>query len=579
MRTALAGHPLELLGLASSMLTLLDPREQGPFRPPRSTDRANLIESFVETRIVETTGLLTAIAELCGEEVMSAQIRRELALRRHPLPAWLARLGEATPSGRAVAMVEPLGDGDNILVATRLADGREITAVVFVEHNLGGLVKDAFVVPDGLDAVVAHMRRLSDDPDIVFIELDPADARARITEAIRIAAMTVPPFESEAWPGSRRLVEWMVAKLPEGGRGYEIPQWTERQQRALAKRFFASEFGTKLDDPLHREMLEHLLWFGTSYSTGDPLHWSPIAVEILLLDWLPRKIVDSADRLAAVPEVLRAFVRFCHAERGIRPSLTDTVLDAISNYEKDYLDAISQPRLQGPGALLAQMGAVNPDAAEEWMFDPDEDFDGPDEESYARDVADIMLEHLASLVGGAAVLDHLDTAPLPDEEFAWDVVPTDIRDRVAEVLALTDQCCEELLDEEYRTATRRLLADVAAGDPAIFRRKSRADTGAASICWLVASDNALFGTSWLRTSARMPKLTYVKDLFAWFGLGPTFSAGTRAATMVRALDFNAPRDSISSHLGSPRYLTGSRRAEVVELRDRHRATLAASQDA
>ena len=38
-------------------------------------------------------------------------------------------------------------------------------------------------------------------------------------------------------------------------------------------------------------MLSSLLWFGSGYGPGDPLRWSPTAVEILMLDWIPRKIL------------------------------------------------------------------------------------------------------------------------------------------------------------------------------------------------------------------------------------------------------------------------------------------------
>ena len=60
------------------------------------------------------------------------------------------------------------------------------------------------------------------------------------------------------------------------------------------------------------------------------------------------------------------------------------------------------------------------------------------------------------------------------------------------MLELTDACCDELLDVEYRTACRRLLARVAAGDPAVFRRRASSATAAAAICWIVGKDNDLF---------------------------------------------------------------------------------------
>ena len=36
-------------------------------------------------------------------------------------------------------------------------------------------------------------------------------------------------------------------------------------------------------------------------------------MEILLLDWYPRKIVAEPELLMRMPDVLRAFIRFAHA--------------------------------------------------------------------------------------------------------------------------------------------------------------------------------------------------------------------------------------------------------------------------
>lgn len=118
------------------------------------------------------------------------------------------------------------------------------------------------------------------------------------------------------------------------------------------------------------DLLDQVLWFATDYGPDDPLRWSRVAVEILLTDWIPRKIVADATFLSKAPDVLRAFIRFCHAERGIRPTLTHETLAAVEEYESDYQRAIRSPRPQGPAALLAAMGVLDPDGP--WV--------GPEEE-------------------------------------------------------------------------------------------------------------------------------------------------------------------------------------------------------
>ena len=146
------------------------------------------------------------------------------------------------------------------------------------------------------------------------------ESRKRITEAIEAGAITFPPFETESWPACRPLVEWITSLLPAGGEGYQRPEWNAEDTDGLTDRFLASPFAAGVADPDHQLLLDNILWFGTDYGPGDPLRWSPVSVEILLGDWIPRKIVADAAHLSKAPELLRAFVQFCHAERGIHPS-------------------------------------------------------------------------------------------------------------------------------------------------------------------------------------------------------------------------------------------------------------------
>ena len=361
-----SGHPLDLLAEVSSLLALVDPRDYGFGRRDGAPAWSlhELVNMFLDVDQLETTAMLAVIAELAGDDdVLATRIRRGLAERSDRLPDWLARLGE-TEVYAAQEMVHVLGDGDNVHLAVRFAGGAELTAVVYIDHNVGTLAKDAFVVPQSMAELEALMRGIVDDPDTVWRALDLADARVRITEAIGRAAMTVPPFESDTWPACRPIVEWLARRMPPGGVGYQRPVWSERDQQQLAERFFASPFGAPLDDADHRGLVKSAIWFGVDYGPGDPLRWSPVAVEIILVDWIPRKLVDDVVYLSKAPDLLRAFVRFCHAERGIRPELTRDTLAAIDLYEPDYQRTIRSVRPQGPMALLA---AIDPDGR--WEMD------------------------------------------------------------------------------------------------------------------------------------------------------------------------------------------------------------------
>ncbi|WP_026357107.1 DUF6398 domain-containing protein [Mycobacterium sp. 141] len=550
VRAALADpDPLHLLSFVSSLLTAIDPRSnRAPFaRPDEATDlptREELAAMFIDVDTPETTALLAAIGALSGDDVLRARIRRVLATRPDTGPDWLIRLAD-TSAYRAVRMGHVLGDGDNIMLGVRLAGTYELTFIVYVDHNLGRLVKDAYVVPESIADMIAEYRSIADEPEMVWEELSLADARAWLDDAIETAAITVPPMETESWPACRPLIEWITRGLAEGGSGYQRPQWDSGELSTLTSRFFASRWGCELDDADHRDLLESLLWYGTDYGPGDPLRWSAVQVEILLVDWLPRKVVAPATYLAKAPELLRAFVRFAHAEVGLRTELTDETLAAIDACAPHYQTVIRSPRPQGPEALLDALG-VGADGFALSGFDEPYSF----EES--------MLDYLAHDVGGHEQLDHLDAAPLADEPFQWSGIADDVTARVAEVLALTDGCCDELLDVEYRTVSRRLLARVASGDPAVFRRKARVETAAAAVVWIAGKANGLFES--------LPgRRLQVSDLTAYFGIGQSSVSG-RAATMLRAGGFRD--DTYAVRLGSPDYLIADRRQWLIGQRDR-----------
>ena len=546
-------HPLSLLSFVSTLLCVTDTRRNHPFARPDTPDlaaltREELVRTFLDVPIPETSALLAVIAEMAGDDdVLRARIRRELAARPKLEPAWLAQLSE-TSTYRAVRMSHVLGDGDNIMLGARLPGGQELTCVIYIDHNLGTLVKDALVVPESIASMVAKFRRVTDDPDTRWDEISLADARAWVDAAIELAAITFPPLETETWPACGALVEWISRGLPEGGTGYLRPQYDSVVLARLTDRFFASPDGARLDDPDHRGLLESLLWYGTDYGPGDPLRWSPVKIEILLDDWIPRKIVAPAEYLAKVPDLLRAFIRFAHAEIGLRSDLTDETLAAVDDWEPQYQQTIRSPRPQGPAALLAALGIDTED-----MTDVPVDAEEP--ESFEQS----MLRWLVLDVGDQIQLDQLDDNPLPDEPFRWEGIPDDVTARVHEVLAFADRCCEEMLDFEYRTACRRVLARVATKGPEVFRRTGRAETAAAALVWTVGKANDLF--------EQRPGGMQVRDLMSHFGLGQS-SVAQRAATVLRAGGFCD--DTYIVRLGSPDYLVAARRRRIITMRDSYR---------
>lgn len=536
-------HPLPMLLMASGLVSALDPRRRSPFEA--EDDRGlpslpELCEMFLEVGQRQTDALLLVLGRMQPDEVLSARIRHEVAERRRPVPGWLLRLDLVEPY-RAVQMTHVLGDGDNVVLGVRLPGERECSVMVYVDHNLGTVVKDAFVLEQPIAEIVEAWAKADAFDDTTVEDLPLTEARARITQAIDTGAMTFPPFETDSWPSCRPLTEWFVSLLPEGGAGYERPDWSEDALAALADSFFSSEFGDGLDTEDNRALLEPMLRFGIDGGPGDPLRWSPVAVELLLLDWVPRKLAYPAEDLVGMPELLRALIRYSHSARGISRELTAQTLAVVNECEPEYLEAIGDPQRRASVGLFSRLAEIDTESARLSALSHEE----------------YMLEVIGRAVGGAEALDGLGTEPLPDEGFDWTELPADIHGRVAEVLDQVDGCCTALFDTEFRTACRRLLARIASGDPEIFRRKAAART--AAVCWIAGQANNSFQRQGL----------YVKDLMAYFGLTGTVSQ--RAEVLLRAV--GADWRYGGHDLGDPELLVAARRAELVDIREYYRARL------
>lgn len=535
-----ANHPLDLLIGASQYLEVMRPRPTDALTGRSGASIDTFFDSLLGVDSRETTALLHALQALLPRgEHRTAEIRRELERRRWPLPAFVRGLEDFRIS-EIVELTHVLADGDNVMVSVEWSSGAAMTLVVYIDHNLGSIVKDAFPIPEPMGRVV-DLQQQDMDADSYLGPIDPADARARIMQGIEEAERMFPPITSETWPSCRAIVEMVARRLPEGGTGYTRPEWSERDEASLVSAFLASDAGRSIrDDGDTADIVQTLIWFAVDYGPGDPLRWSPVSVEIVMTDWFPRKIRADRRYMGRMPDVLRAFIRYAHGMRSIPAHLTEETLDAVTRWEPDYRRAAASPPRSPLDLVLSAHG-----------FD--------DHAGDTRSIEEIMMESLAEQAGGTDALDALDTEPLPDEPFDWAGIPEDVHDRVNEVLALADACCDDLLDVEYRTIVRRLLARVAAGDPGVFRRRGRADTAAAALVWMAGSSNDLFHE------------IAVKDVQMWFGLKSSPSA--RAATFAKAAGLpHSPygRDP----LGDPAYLHSAKRRSMIEWRDRYRERMA-----
>lgn len=555
-----ADEPLDLLLNVSGILAALDSRRRGPdSKDEEGPTQADLIASFIDTSYAETTAALTVIRAFGTDEMMDARIGRELAQRRQPMPGWLTRLAETKAEPPVWLLTNVLRDVDDYMFGVSLPSGHSLSASVLVDNNAGSVVKDAFMMARPLDDVVQHIQAFADHQDNSLALTDAATARAVIEDAIWHGTLLLPPFETDTWPLCRPLISWMLRLLPDDGRRPERPEWSDEQRAELAKDFFASSFGAGLDDPDHRLLLEPVLDFAIDYGAGDPLVWSGTRVELLLLDWFPRKVAAAPSHLTKLPELLRAYIRYAHQRAGISRSATVEPLEALDEYAPEYQRLIRTERLQGPEALMARMFEESGDAAAGLDIDLMDDLLDPQNPmDTMQRVGLAMLESLAAAVGGHYQLRNLGVEPLPDEPFEWAGIADDIRPTVTDVMAHCDRCAEELLDVEHRTAMRRFLGRAAVVDPAPFRRKASPIRLAAAVAWAVGLANRTVGDSAGGLS--------VTDLMTWFGVKGTVSQ--RAEPLLRANGINPTGFIYGRRLGTADLLVSSCRANMVAERDR-----------
>ncbi len=146
----------------SSFLTVLGYWPASP--QPRDSalpTLAELVESFAAPDLSETSAILWGLAGVSGDELLPVR--------------WLAQLDWAAVNHRVVQMRHVLGNGDNVLSNVRFADGSDVTVVIYINHNLGSLVKDAASSPARCRMWLSRCgrRTAGDDPDTTPEDVHP----------------------------------------------------------------------------------------------------------------------------------------------------------------------------------------------------------------------------------------------------------------------------------------------------------------------------------------------------------------------------------------------------------------------
>lgn len=571
-------HPLAFLALASSLAEAMDPQRDpmmdalrpGPTADARQVDPTTarpdlpklpeMVAMFIDSGEPSAQALGYVLSRLRGDDLMRARVDRQLGADSARLPGWLQQFSQAQPT-QALQAMDPAGAGCNVAVGVGLPSGHDLTAVCFIDFDLGSAMTDAFVLDVSTQEYAAVWRQLGADASQDPIGL--ADARTRIEAGISINDHTLPPYESESWPQSRALIEWVLRMLPAGGEDFTRVELTRDQEEAVVEDFLQSSWADSFRDDPDTGWLTSIL-IGYHQGHNDPLLWSGKAVELFLCSYAPHKIMSNRATLIKLPDLMRAFISYAHQVRKVASGVTEDALHALVEFTPDFIDLLDGRRTEsgslGTGAALLELLGVDDVDDVDWdkidfealVDDPDSGWRQMESRLTAQN-----LQLLDAKVGGPDAIEHLDLSPLPDESLSLEGIPDDLVERISEADRLIDSACAALLDIEMRTAARRILHDIAVEDQSIFRRRGKIETAAAAVAWITLVNNsALPGLAAYEVQ--------VKDLMAQFGVR---SASQRAQPMLRALGASN-WSGASLDIGDVRYLTSRTRAGILRERER-----------
>jgi hypothetical protein len=334
-----AGHPIDIVMLASSLIAGLDPDVVTP--DDESTGRLPQPGEFVRMFLDSSDPRLHVLAWTVAQLLPDARLQKEVAAALDPdaVPPWLRQLADAAVVA-AWQTTDPLRDSTDIVVSLRVGEF-DLTVIGLVDFNAGGALKDGFVVPAPLPAVQDALSA-SGETGMETWDLSPADARTWLTDAIAVGRTAEPPFESDSWPQARPLVEWALRLCPLGGRGWERRRWTSEDVETVVDGFAAAPEGAVLTEREDRAVLVDALHGLARDTFADPQLISAVRLELGLGYLWPTTLHHDLDRLLGLPDLLVPYVRWAHGRRGIPADDTEQALAAIAHVRAAYVRDVAE---------------------------------------------------------------------------------------------------------------------------------------------------------------------------------------------------------------------------------------------
>ncbi len=329
---------------------IIDPEVRGRFR-------ADLVRALEALGTGEALATLRALSGV-GIEIERMRARAaagRLASTGLAEPPWATGVGCARPVAAAQQYEEAFDDGVSVMIEFDGHDNEPHTLGIYIDHNMGGLVKDVFLAGPLSEVRPKLNVRAPNGVRLGVRDLDLAEARARVMAALDVLDHTYAPPVDEDVSRLRALIDARIDLLPDGfaldDEYEEIPQ-VERDR--MLEAFLKSRNGQRWrGDEDAEDVVATAIDFGADYNYGGPLRWSPVVVEIFMTGWVARKVIREPAYFELMPEVLADWVAYAGAQRGVRGKALREAIDAVATYREEMLDAIGDPDAWGPAKAFA----------------------------------------------------------------------------------------------------------------------------------------------------------------------------------------------------------------------------------
>lgn len=445
-------------------------------QPTAAAFLVGLVESFAD-RVHGPDGgavatALTALVPYLTDD--AADVARR-ALRSSPVsPGWGPLLGTARVE-RSLLMTHETDDADQVALVARYPDtDRTFVVMTLIDWNLGGMAKD-LLVADDVDMVLG----LTVTEGIDVRELDPAEARARVEDALQLTDMTLGSPASEDLDDLRPLLDRLLVTMPEAA---ELPDRTEPdpdELEALAHDIAraATTGSDEFDEDELFDAATLMIDYVANWMGRPGLAWSPVRLELFLMDFVPRKVVAPPEELIDLPERMMRVVPAAHRMAGWEDRYVDDALAVLERFAGPFRSAISDPASSGPvkqmmmRALAEGIDLQDPAAVEQ------------------------MVERINAMGGIDVFASAVDLEyPLP-EPIDTSVVAEPMRRRVEAIDACLVELCVALFDPEHLAMSRALLVRMANEHPDELAR-GRPDGWGGGIPYAICQINGVFSNSW-----------------------------------------------------------------------------------